>query len=346
MILPKQIQYILLMIQIENKYLHGVPTPDQLQQLKKEMDTATDDQLAEQMEQRWKNDDIDVSNVSTKTLDHIYSEITKRLDFDDREDIDTKTSPSIGRRLLNVVQWAAVFLLPITIALYIYMRSENAILANQTTVFTTNNGQQGGLTLPDGTEVNLNELSKLSFQSGEFSGKERNINFQGEAFFKVAKDPTHPFIIRSQDIEVKVLGTKFNLMSRTGDSIVTLALVEGTVRFANLHNQQSIVLKAGQQLVYNKLNHRVSVNTLENSSDAAPWQRKEIVFRSETLRNVLDRLANNYHMKVIVTKGVPLNERFTGVMSSCNLNENLKILELSNQLQTQIKGKTIYVSTK
>lgn len=329
-----------------DKYIDSVPTPEQLKTLKAEMDNCSDEQLAEQMEQRWHNNTIDTSSVSQQSLDNIYDRVTDRLGFYDKTTISQRPTLSIGRRILAITQWAAILLLPITIALALYIKSENEILAKQTAIFTTNAGQQGTLALPDGTEVNLNEQSQLSYQSGNFSGKERNIYFDGEAFFHVAKDPQHAFVIHSGDINVRVLGTKFNFMTRNSDSIATLTLVEGSVRFETVSDHQSIVLKAGQRIVYNKRIHHIKVTSPENITDATAWQRKEIVFRSESLNTVLNRLADNYHMKVNIAKNVRLNDRFTGVMSSTDLEENLKILEISNQLQIEVKGKTIYVRAK
>lgn len=334
------------MNQIIDKYIDGVPTPEQLKTLKDEIDNSSDKQLAEQMEQRWQTKAIDTSSVSQQTLDNIYDRVTDRLGFNDKTTTSQRTTLSFGRRMLTIAQRAAILLLPITIALALYVKSENAILANQTAFFATNKGQQGTVALPDGTEVNLNERSKLTYQSGNFTGKERNIIFDGEAFFRVAKDPQHAFVIHSGDINVRVLGTKFNLMTRNNDSIVTLTLVEGSVRFETIADQQNVVLKAGQQIVYNKQSHQIRVTTPENISDATAWQRKELVFRSELLCSVLKRLGENYHMKVNVTKNVPLNDKFTGVMSNANLEEDLKILEISNQLRMKVKGKTIYVSAK
>lgn len=334
------------MKQMIDKYIDSVPTPEQLKTLKAEMDNCSDEQLAEQMEQRWHNNTIDTSSVSQQSLDNIYDRVTDRLGFYDKTTISQRPTLSIGRRILAITQWAAILLLPITIALALYIKSENEILAKQTAIFTTNAGQQGTLALPDGTEVNLNEQSQLSYQSGNFSGKERNIYFDGEAFFHVAKDPQHAFVIHSGDINVRVLGTKFNFMTRNSDSIATLTLVEGSVRFETVSDHQSIVLKAGQQIVYNKRIHHIKVTSPENITDATAWQRKEIVFRSESLNTVLNRLADNYHMKVNIAKNVRLNDRFTGVMSSTDLEENLKILEISNQLQIEVKGKTIYVRAK
>ena len=86
-------------------------------------------------------------------------------------------------------------------------------------------GQRVKLTLQDGTEVWLNSQTKLTYPA-LFSGKERRVTVDGEAFFDVAKNPEKPFIVSSQGVEMKVLGTKFNVHSYPGkETIQTLSLI-------------------------------------------------------------------------------------------------------------------------
>lgn len=331
---------------IEDTYLDGIPTPSQLEQLKEKMDSCTDEQLEKLAEQRWESGQANTDGVSQETLDKMYDSIVQRLGFSRHEETDEGRPLAIGRRILRWAQWAALFLLPLSIALTLYIQKENARMGTQTAMFATSPGQQGKVKLPDGTSVSMNQQSTLTYRVGQFAGRERGVDFDGEAFFQVAKDPRHPFVIHSGDIVVSVLGTKFNLLSRNADSIATLTLVEGSVRFETVSGQQSVVLRPGQQIVYNKRSHQIKVATPEDVTDATAWQRGEMVFRSEPVGSVLRRLASSYHLSLSISRGVPLNDRFTGVMSSSNLDEDISILELTNRISIKVKGRTLFVAAR
>ena len=109
-------------------------------------------------------------------------------------------------------------------------------------------GQRVKLTLQDGTEVWLNSQTKLTYPA-LFSGKERRVTVEGEAFFDVAKNPEKPFIVSSQGVEMKVLGTKFNVHSYPGKETIQTSLLEGGLKVYFPHAEsKGVILKPDEQV--------------------------------------------------------------------------------------------------
>ena len=107
-------------------------------------------------------------------------------------------------------------------------------------------GETFKVILSDGTEVELNADSRLAY-STVFKGKERIVSLEGEAFFRVAKDPSRPFIVRSGGIQVRVLGTEFNVRSYS-PADVNVTLIKGKVEVSDTCQQQTVVMQPGQSV--------------------------------------------------------------------------------------------------
>ena len=110
------------------------------------------------------------------------------------------------------------------------------------------------LTLPDGTQVQLNSQSTLLYPQN-FTGKDRSVFLIGEANFKVKPDKKHPFIVKSNDFQVTALGTEFNVSAYPENPVLAATLISGSVlvEYNNLKSQ--VILKPNEQLAYNKNTH-------------------------------------------------------------------------------------------
>lgn len=140
----------------------------------------------------------------------------------------------VWRQWLHRIGYAAAILILIvssSLLTFWYTRPEQpAILsANVMNTLYTPAGQRAQLILQDGTEVWLNAKSKLVYPA-QFTGEERRVIVEGEAFFDVAKDPSKPFIVSAQDIDMKVLGTQFNVYCYPDAGYIQTSLLEGSVR--------------------------------------------------------------------------------------------------------------------
>lgn len=164
------------------------------------------------------------------------------------------------------------------------------------------------ITLPDGTLVWLNSASKLTYP-GKFSGPERIVELEGEAFFDVRKQQGKPFKVISAGQVVEVLGTRFNISAYPEEPQTKTTLVTGHVQIAAAANPGlPTVIKPGQQSTL--LNGHIHVATIDTNQYMA-WKQGIFHFASTPLEDMLNQIARWYDVEVIYKRGVP-NETFTG----------------------------------
>lgn len=171
-------------------------------------------------------------------------------------------------------------------------------------LMTTPRGKDCHLTLSDGTRVWLNADSKLEFPE-QFRGARRTVRLSGEAYFEVAKDSRHPFVVETEYLTTTVLGTSFNVRAYTvSDASVTL--VEGRVQVASPSVRKPVVLKPGQRL--DVVGSRFSMNTVNTY---AYTQRKEgfFYFPDDTMRQIMVELGRWYNKAVVFEDASHMNLR-------------------------------------
>lgn len=152
------------------------------------------------------------------------------------------------------------------------------------------------VTLVDGTEVWLAANTTLSCPE-VFSGDERKVYLDGTAFFDVTKDPQHPFVVRTDIMEIKVLGTSFSVNSHTSGNQGETILMTGSVQLKHLGNKQVVTLFPGQQALYSKETsgieiHEVDANTLTS------WRFGIISLIEVTASEIIQKLEEIYHVKI------------------------------------------------
>lgn len=205
--------------------------------------------------------------------------------------------------------------------------------------FSTAKGQTYEVRLPDGSSVHLNAVSSLTYKAALIEDGKRMVTLSGEAYFEVAKDRQHPFIVKTERQQVEVLGTHFNLSSYPDDATEKATLLEGSVKVTA--SGSSKVLKPGQQsrLFEGKL------SVAETDTDlAVAWKNNEFVFESETIEHVMKMVERWYNVEVIYV-GEKTNERFSGSVSRFDkVSRVLQIIETTRASHFKIEGRKIYVS--
>lgn len=209
-------------------------------------------------------------------------------------------------------------------------------------IASTPRGGTYQLTLPDGTKVWLNAASTLNFPS-KFSDKQRIVTLNGEAYFEVAKDKAHPFIVQSKNQQVQVLGTHFNINSYDDEPDIKTTLMEGSVNVINddlKNNKQQRVLRPGQQLSFT--NNKITVAEV-NINDALAWKNNEFVFNDEPIASIMRKISRWYDVD-IVFDGIDPNEKFWGSNPRfADISKVLENLQLTKEVYFEIKGRKIYV---
>lgn len=183
-------------------------------------------------------------------------------------------------------------------------------------------GQKFQVVLSDGTKIHLNSGSSLKFPITFIKGHYRKVYLTGEAFFEVAKDKLHPFIVQSNDMNVKVLGTKFNVSAYKEDQDINTVLVEGSVQVfeKNIPNQKSILIP-GEKASWTKSNRQVTINKVDVSEYTA-WMNGQLIFKGMSFKKIAQKLERTYNVSIVNNNKELDNEVF-----SATLNQDIDKIE-------------------
>lgn len=210
--------------------------------------------------------------------------------------------------------------------------------ADSFNTLSTPTGGQYNIVLADGTKVFLNAVSSIKYPT-QFNGDKRIVELEGEAYFEVAKNKSKPFLVKSANQTIEVLGTHFNVHAYNNESVVKTTLLEGSVAVSS--KNQKAILKPGQQS--NIADNAVRIAIKEVDTEAAiAWKNGRFKFDNADLKSVMKQLERWYGIKVEY-RGDVSDVRFNGgTFRNKNLSEVLKVLELSN-IKFKVEGKTIIV---
>jgi ferric-dicitrate binding protein FerR (iron transport regulator) len=223
--------------------------------------------------------------------------------------------------------------------------SENAA-SNKTNTLSTARGETYKVQLPDGSMVWLNAASSLIYPA-TFVGKEqRRVSLTGEGYFEIAKDKAHPFIVTSEQQDVEVLGTHFNINTYQHSKEIKTTLLEGSVRLyyypKNRTAEIEKILKPGQQSTIK--NNDISVAEVD-TDDAIAWKNGFFVFDEETLENVMDKVGRWYDLEIEYQSPALKQEIFGGSVSRTeNVSQVLSVLTKAGTVKFKLSGRKIIVT--
>ncbi|MDR6784316.1 transmembrane sensor [Pedobacter africanus] len=200
----------------------------------------------------------------------------------------------------------------------------------------TPRGGQYQVNLPDGTKIWLNAASSLKYPA-VFNGKQRRVELTGEAYFEVAKDKAHPFIVATDKQEVQVLGTHFNVNSYADESATKTTLLEGSVKVSS-KGAEKFLLPGQQSALRGKDLNVYQVDTEE----AIAWKNGDFQFNEADLSSIMRQLSRWYNVDVSFEKK-PTAELFHFTASrNISLADMQKIFEI-NGINFKIEGRTLIV---
>ena len=265
----------------------------------------------------------------------------------DVEDALVKTKSRLSFRKTNLFLFAqraaAVFLLAVLLAstfIYLYIPASVTLSEHPATLqeVTTIYGMRSKFQLPDGTTVNLNSGSKLIFPV-EFSGKNRKVELVGEAFFDVTPNTEKPFVVKTSDINVKVLGTAFNIQAYAGSGEVTTTLVHGKVllerEFSGVTHQLA-ELKPSDRAIFHLAEKVIDVSTEEDLDKFIAWKDGKLVFFNDPIEKVAQKLGYWYNVSVKIGNDQLKRFRFTATFTDEPIEQVLDLLSKSSPIRYKI----------
>jgi ferric-dicitrate binding protein FerR (iron transport regulator) len=219
--------------------------------------------------------------------------------------------------------------------------ADNPETAAEYNTIETPPGGKYEVNLPDGTHVWLNAASSLKYPAF-FSGKERKVELNGEAYFEVAKNKAMPFIVKTAAQQVEVLGTHFNINSYTDEPETRTTLLEGSVKVKQNTNGDSRLLKPGQQSVLSE--EKLSVAYVDTEAVIA-WKNGDFVFKDDDFKMAMRKIARWYNVEVVYDPSASYDLVPGGWVSrSKNISAVLKVMALTGKVHFKLEGRRITVT--
>ncbi|MBA4276049.1 FecR family protein [Flavobacterium sp.] len=174
-------------------------------------------------------------------------------------------------------------------------------------------GKRFELQLSDGTIVHLNSGTTLKYPVKFIAGENRQVFLDGEAFFDVTKDKTHPFVVNADNLNVRVLGTHFNVSNYPEDNSTDVVLVEGSVGLYTAKEQfnaeKNTILKPGFKGSFSKINNQIKTKAVVTDVYTA-WIKGGLTFRDMTFKDISKKLERHYNITIVNQNGKLSNEKF------------------------------------
>ena len=181
------------------------------------------------------------------------------------------------------------------------------------------NGKQFDIVLSDGTKVYLNAGSSLKYPINFLKGQQRQVFLTGEAFFEVAHDQKHPFLVNAQDLNIRVYGTKFNVSNYPEDHDTEVVLVDGSVSLMESNiapaGTEEVFLKPGFMGVFNKTDNNISQEEV-NTAIYTSWMNGNLVFRNISFENIIQKLERHYNVVIINNNKKLASETFNATIET------------------------------
>ncbi len=200
--------------------------------------------------------------------------------------------------------------------------SNDTIAQSRINTLATPRGGQYQITLPDGTKIWLNSASSIKFPT-VFTGKERRVEITGEVYFEVAKNAAKPFIVKiNNSLEVKALGTSFNINAYNDESAVKTTLLEGKVMVS------SVILSPGQQA---SLDAQGIINvSVADTDQTLAWKNGKFIFHNVDIATILREISRWYDLEIEIKGKLPDRTFFLEGRRTAKLSEILRGLEVNH----------------
>lgn len=263
------------------------------------------------------------------------------------ETVDEETPPPVPKYRV-LLQFAAAFagVAILTWGGWSIFRnaSKNKVPDTAMSEIVAPKGSKTQITLMDGTAIWLNAGSKLTYPKN-FSLENREVYLTGEAYFKVAHNDAHPFIVHTAETDIRDLGTTFNVKAYAGSATTEATLIEGTIEVSMKKDPaRKIRMAPGEKLVFHnnrspEENEQEKMAQVFEVSEIVPyaktndivetaWVENKLIFRSERFADLAAMMERRYNISILIKNEEIKAYRLTGIFKNENVTEALKLLQV------------------
>lgn len=253
----------------------------------------------------------------------VYSKISHLLRLNSRKDNIVKKRIEWKRITKIAAVWISLLFLGSTSFYFFYQSSalKETIAQTKFEEHYVPPGKRQFITLSDGSKVWVNAGSFL-ISPNIFGGEQREVLLIGEAYFDISKDSKRPFIVRVNQLQIKVIGTKFNVSAYPDQENITTTLENGKVEVCIPKREKPYKLTPDEQLIYNKKSDQIQVIKVK-ASTYADWRKGGLLFKQTSFREVVATLERTYNIKIHFKNSSYLDDKLT---IHFNQNESLETI--------------------
>jgi transmembrane sensor len=281
------------------------------------------------------------------TFEEVKANLKRIIQPQVQMELQGQTTRRVSIPVLNFIQRIAAFiLLPIMVSMGVYYFTKKTTLkdlAKSQYSIETANGERTRLVLPDGTRVMVSANTTFTYPA-TFGKDNREVNLSGEAYFDVTHNADLPFIVKSKEVNIKVLGTKFNVYAYTNENYFEASLVEGKIQAYATRNDKMITLLPNQKVRYNYANETFEKSSTDLQVETA-WTRGDLYFQSETLHSILPKIERYYGVKFDIN-GQLSDFELTASFHETDVNEILRNLSIHYRFSYEKNGEVIQLKFK
>jgi transmembrane sensor len=271
----------------------------------------------------------------------------------------------------NILAWSTSIIVTGTALFFLFLQKNNDQPGNEAlSTVTTKNGNRTKIVLPDGTQVWLNAGSELQYNIKVFNKSMREVSLNGEAYFDVVKNTEIPFVIHTKKMDLKVLGTSFNVRSYSNEKMAEASLITGSIEVTlKDRKNQKIILKPNEKIsiasqeIENYVTAHNKAATIPATADIIPqivvkelqpnpvsniigeiaWTQNKLFFENESLENMALLLERWFGKKILIQKESLKKVRYTGNFEKETLDEILNALQLSAPFRFKTENNSIVI---
>jgi ferric-dicitrate binding protein FerR (iron transport regulator) len=259
------------------------------------------------------------------------------------QDLNRRITGAIRRRIwLRAASVAAAVAVLLGMTNYLSFRHGYRQTNSRTVEMISPPGMQSSVILSDGTKVRLNAGTTLSCPV-TFTSKNREVTLSGEAFFDVAQDKNHPFIVHAETVDVRVSGTKFNVKAYREEPFITVTLEEGQVEAGLGSHQKFYRMEAGEQLIFDKTAPAFRKRNV-TASHHSSWKDGKFYFDSMTFEHIARQLERRFNVHIHIESDRLKQTSFTGdFVRQESLEQILNVITTDRRVHYKIEGDQVYI---
>ncbi len=321
-----------------NKFLNGSLTYEESQQLELWLEKDIKNRVEfENIVAHLKHPDGEIEATKARVFNKVVNTTS-----------DSKDSRLTKRQKLQyILKVAAVFIIVFGSILMLIqpnlLNTQSEITQNYATSQIekeTAFGQQLSFKLPDGTMVKLNAGSKLIYPKS-FTDQSREVTLIGEGYFDVQRDEERPFTIQTNNININVLGTSFNVRSYSDEENISVGVRSGLVRVSSLDGEQEMLLHQNDLANYSSKTNTLQKDSIDESVLVFGWIDRELVLKDYTIDQILVELSRWYNVEFKVEGKLDMSRKFTTRYKDPTLKSVLESLSYVYEFNYEINEKTV-----